>query len=39
MNRNVDQHSVSVEANLLWQVKPRSGGRSQNEALARGMSV
>lgn len=39
MTRNVHQHSVSVEANLRMQVKPQSGGRSQNEELARGMSV
>ncbi len=45
MNMNLSQHSVSVEAlvpargNLRMQVKPQSGGRSQNEELARGMAV
>ncbi|GBG15365.1 uncharacterized protein NMK_2970 [Novimethylophilus kurashikiensis] len=31
--------AVSAEANLREQVKPRSGGRSQNGSIAKGMPI
>jgi hypothetical protein len=39
MNANIHNFSVSVQANLRQQVKPRSGGHSQNESVARGMPI
>lgn len=38
-NSDIHQSSVSVQANLLQQVKPRSGGRSQNRRLMRGLPI
>ena len=39
MNANVSSFSVSAKTHLRKQVKPRSGGRSQNDIVARGLPV